>query len=26
VSVDTLRRLAAALCMVVGAFMLWRNL
>ena len=26
VSVDTLRRLAAVLCIVVGAFMLWRNL
>jgi uncharacterized membrane protein YfcA len=26
VSVDTLRRLAAVLCVVVGAFMLWRNL
>ena len=26
VSVDTLRRLAALLCIVVGAFMLWRNL
>jgi uncharacterized membrane protein YfcA len=26
VSVDTLRRLAATLCIVVGAFMLWRNL
>jgi uncharacterized membrane protein YfcA len=26
VSVDTLRRLAAVLCIVVGGFMLWRNL
>jgi uncharacterized membrane protein YfcA len=26
VSVDTLRRLAAVLCIAVGAFMLWRNL
>jgi uncharacterized membrane protein YfcA len=26
VSVDTLRRLAAVLCIVVGAFMLWRSL
>jgi len=25
-SVDTLRRMAAVLCIVVGAFMLWRNL
>jgi uncharacterized membrane protein YfcA len=26
VSVDTLRRLAAVLCIAVGAFMLWRSL
>jgi uncharacterized membrane protein YfcA len=26
VSVGTLRRLAAGLCIVVGALMLWRNL